>query len=70
MTTLEMIVDRNIRARHVLVCGKVDARRAIKSLRDARARRAEEAHDKNAKFVGMVADGFGEQFAHYTNVSL
>lgn len=36
MTTLERIVARNIRDRHVLVCGMSDARRSIRSLREQR----------------------------------
>lgn len=36
MTTLEMIVNHNIRERHVLVCGKHVARESIRTLRMVR----------------------------------
>lgn len=38
MTMLEMIVNHNIRTRHVLVCGMKVARQSIADLRASRAR--------------------------------
>lgn len=41
LTTLEQIVDRQIKERHHLVCGMSDARKAIASLRTVRRLYAE-----------------------------